>query len=77
MSFVFWQELNSALATQCSHLKNELQAIKTENAQEFKEFKNEYALQIQNLRNDVAAKDQKIAGLESIIQTLKKVLEQA
>lgn len=77
MSFVFWQELNSALAAQCCDLKKELQEIKTENAQEFKEFKNEYALQIQNLRDELAAKDQKITRLESIIQTINKVLEQA
>ena len=65
-----------ALSVQCSDLKKELYTIKTENAQEFKEFKDQYALQIQNLREDVAAKDQKIAKLESILQSLKKILEQ-
>lgn len=70
---MYWQELNTALTAHKNDLRKELlemHKVHTSIAKEFTET-------IQKLTAEAAEKDTKIAKLESIIQSLKKVLEQA
>lgn len=65
-----------ALKTQCDYLKKEMQAIKTENATEFKDLSDKLNHQIVNLTDEIVKKDKRIAMLENMIRSVKQVLEQ-
>lgn len=63
----FWQGLNIALTAQCVDLKKEMQTIKTDSA-----ILKELGDKVNSLTAYLAAKDQKIAQLENMIQSLKQ-----